>query len=136
MDKVQAPEIDEQLLERLQKMFSDDVQDAKNRFLRYFRYRYHDVDIEYELVTLVNNIQNKYFLAKMIVTFSKKDVDPDDFIKYFIPLEYMLSCTKTSYWPSLVTQQDDTITYGIYFKINIKWYLQAYIGFKPSNIVI
>jgi hypothetical protein len=136
MDKVQAPEIDEQLLERLQKMFSDDVQDAKDRFLRYFRYRYHDVDIEYELVTLVNNIQNKYFLAKMIVTFSKKDVDPDDFIKYFIPLEYMLSCTKTSYWPSLVTQQDDTITYGIYFKINIKWYLQAYIGFKPSNIVI
>jgi hypothetical protein len=136
MDKVQAPELDEQLLEHLQKMFNDDVQDAKGRFLRYFKYRYPNANIEYELITLVNNIKDEYFLAKMIVTFSTKDVDTQDFVKYFMPLEYLLSCTKTSYWPSLVTQKDDDVTYEIYFKISIKWYLQAHIGFKPSNIVI
>jgi hypothetical protein len=136
MDKVQAPKIDGQLLEQLQKMFNDDVQDAKDRFLRYFKYRYHGVNIDYELDTLVNNIDDENFLAKMIVTFSTKDVDPDDFVRYFMPLEYMLSCTRTSYWPSLVTQRGDDITYRIYFKIDIKWYLQAFLGFKQSNIVI
>lgn len=108
----------------LKEMYDNDVQQAKNKLLRYLMSTFLGVQFDYELISINDNVDSDKFVARLLITYPKGAVATQPFINFINDKHYAMAETEAVYTPRHVEQ--DSLPDMEMFAFDFDWSISAY----------